>query len=116
MFGAFRIATAPSIRAPTCCHGPTRLNLSEEREFASLEGWAAGPPAVRDARLRGLLTMRVFLALAVLICRTMANQIRAFGTAENQPEGGQITLIFRNVVKPLKCNKIFCFRLTKSVH
>ena len=58
---------------------------------------AAGP-MVRDARLRGLLTMRVSLALRTDLA-AMANQIRAFGLRQINPTGKSL-LIFRNRVKP----------------
>src|SRR6266849_7297961 len=67
------------------------------RVSARLEGWAAGL-MVRDARLRGLLTMRVSLALRSDL-PAMANQIRAFGLRQINPTGKSL-LIFRNRVKP----------------
>src|SRR6266852_870005 len=79
------------------------------RVSARLEGWAAGL-MVRDARLRGLLTMRVSLALRSDL-PAMANQIRAFGLRQINPTGKSL-LIFRNRVKP-RNQKYFCFRLTQ---
>src|SRR5258708_6675153 len=63
---------------------------------------------VRDARLRGLLTMRVFLALRTDL-PAMANQIWASGLRQTNPTGN---LIFRNCVKP-RLQKYFCFLPTQ---
>ena len=65
---------------------------------------------VRDARLRGLLTMRVFLALRTDL-PAMANQIWASGLRQTNPTGKSL-LIFRNCVKP-RLQKYFCFPLTQ---
>ncbi len=63
---------------------------------------------VRDARLRGLLTMRV--SLAVLICRRGKSN-PAFGLRQINPTGKSL-LIFRNHVKP-RNQKYFYFRPTQ---
>ena len=65
---------------------------------------------VRDARLRGLLTMRVFLALRADFA-AMANQIRAFGLRQINPTGKSL-LIFGNRVKT-RNQKYICFYLTQ---
>ena len=55
---------------------------------------------VRDARLRGLLTMRGSLALRADL-PAMANQIQTFGLRQINPTGKSL-LIFRNRVKSPK--------------
>src|SRR6266446_3194423 len=65
---------------------------------------------VRDARLRGLLTMRVLLALRTDL-PAMANQIWASGLRQTNPTGKSL-LIFRNCVKP-RLQKYFCFLPTQ---
>src|SRR6266550_4778926 len=65
---------------------------------------------VRDARLRGLLTMRGSLALRADL-PAMANQIQTFGLRQINPTGKSL-LIFRSHVKS-RLQKYFCFLPTQ---